>query len=253
MTGQEFIASLSPVAHRIMSIYQFKEEKPIALHITDNVEKPCYMVRNDPTCYPLYINPEALGPMAEKMFMHQFCHCMQIEENFPFLISKTPEDPQTVELAEAINSLVLDMFVNHALRDNGYPMEVDELNRLNQELHFSFRYYTENDKPFVTEQSKYAEYLYATQIARIYFELESKPARTLQKEAAAFNPNIKIYSGMFINIIKAYPYDTHIGCHYIFERLLENLKLTDILEVDHREENDDTAKETAAEEENQTE
>ena len=45
MTGQEFLASLSPIAQRIMSIYKFKEEKPIALHITDNVEKPCFILK----------------------------------------------------------------------------------------------------------------------------------------------------------------------------------------------------------------
>lgn len=236
MTGQEFIASLSPVAHRIMSIYQFKEEKPIALHITDNVEKPCFMVRDDPNCYPLYINPDALGPMAEKMFIHQFFHCMQIEENFPFLKSKTPEDQQTVQLAEAVNSLVLDMFVNHALKDNGYPMDVNELNQLKQELHFRFRYFTENNVPFVTEEARYSEYLYATQIARLYFELDTKSARSLQKEADAFNTNIKAISSAFINIIKAYPYDTHVGCHYIFDHLVDQLGLTDILLVDHREE-----------------
>ena len=48
-----------------------------------------------------------------------------------------------------------------------------------------------------------------------------------------------MYAGMFINIIKAYSYDTHIGCHYIFDHLLDELKLTDVLEIDHREEDEE--------------
>lgn len=247
MTGQEFIANLSPSAHRIMSIYQFKEEKPIVLHITDNKENPCFMVNNDPNCYPLYINPEALGPMAEKQFIHEFCHCVQIEEKFPYVFSNTPDDPQTVELAQAINSLVLDMYVNHVLKDNGYPKDMNELNSLYTELHFRFRYFAENNMPITSCDKKFAEYIYATQIAKIYMELDSKSARTLQKEVAVFSKETKVYAGIFINIIKAYPYDTHIGCHYIFDHLLEQLKLTDILTINHREEESDDA--AAADEE----
>ncbi|SES71075.1 hypothetical protein [[Clostridium] polysaccharolyticum] len=233
MTGQEFIASLSPVAHRIMSIYQFKEEKPIALHITDNTEKPCFMVNDDPNCYPLYINPDALGPMAEKAFIHQFCHCVQIEEQFPFVRSKTPDDPQTVQLAHAINSLVLDMFVNHVLNDNGYPKDVKKLEALYTELHFRFRYFTEKKLPITADNQVYAEYIYATQIARVYMELDSKRARALQKEVAVFSKETKLYAGIFINTIKAYPYDTHVGCHYIFDHLVDQLKLSDVLEIGH--------------------
>ena len=243
MTGQEFIASLSPIAHRIMSIYQFKEEKPIALHITDNTEQPCFMVNDDPNCYPLYINPDALGPMAEKMFIHQFCHCVQIEEKFPFVFSKNPDNQQTVQLAHVINSLVLDMFVNHVLTDNGYPKDINALEKLKTDLHFRFRYFKENNMPITADGEIYAEYIYAAQIARVYMELDSKSARSLQKEVAAFSPETKLYANIFINTIKAYPYDTHIGCHYIFDHLVEQLKLDDVLKVNHHEE--ETAEESS--------
>ncbi len=241
MTGQEFIASLSPIAHRIMSIYQFKEEKPIALHITDNTERPCFMVHDDPNCYPLYINPDALGPMAEKMFMHQFCHCVQIEENFPFVYSKTPDDPQTVQLAHVINSLVLDMFVNHVLADNGYPKDVNRLEKLKTELHFRFRYFKENSMQITAGGEKFAEYIYAAQIARVYMEADSKSARALQKEVAQFSNKTKLYASIFINVIKAYPYDTHIGCHYIFDHLVDQLELSDYLEINHREDTEEAS------------
>lgn len=245
MTGQEFIATLSPVAQRLMSIYQFKKEKPIALHITDNKERPCFMVYNDPNCYPVFINPDALGPKAEVAFMHQFCHCVQMEEKFPFVKSLTPDDKDTVELAEAINSIVLDMYVNHVLKDNGYPKDEKELEELYTELHFRFRYFTENKMPITSYDKKYAEFIYASQIARVYFEYDTKKARALQKEVAAFSKETKAYAGMFINIVKAYSYDTHIGCHYIFDHLLDNMKLKNILTIDHREE-EDAENETAA-------
>lgn len=234
MTGQEFIESLSPIAHGIISKYHFKEEKPIALYITDNVENPCYMVNNNPVCYPICINPEALGPMAEKQFIHQFCHCVQLEDQFPYVFSKTPDNPETVELAEAINSLVLDMYVNHVLTDNGYPKDIKQLENLYMELHFRFRYFEEHKMPITSYDKKYAEYIYAAQIAKIYMELDSKRARTLQKEVSVFSQNTKLYAGIFINVIQAYPYDTHVGCHYIFDHLLEQLNLTDILDTDHR-------------------
>lgn len=241
MTGQEFLASLSPIAQRIMSIYKFKEEKPIALHITDNTEKPCFMVNDNPNCYPLYINPDALGPMAEKMFMHEYCHCIQIEEKFPYLMSKDPDDPLVVQLVHVINSLVLDMFVNHVLTDNGYPKDINALEKLCTELHFRFRYFKENNMKITADDQIYAEYIYAAQIARVYMELDSKHARALQKEVAAFSKETKLYAGIFINTIKAYPYDTHIGCHYIFDHLVDELKLSDVIEINHREEENEAA------------
>lgn len=248
MTSIEFLAALSPVAQNMMSIYQFKEEKPIELHITDNKERPCFMVYDNPDCYPVYLNPDVLGVQSERQFMHQFCHCVQIEEKFPFVKSKTPEDKETVELAEAVNSIVLDMYANHVLKSNGYPKDEKALEALYTELHFRFRYFTENKMPITAHDKKYAEYIYASQIAKIYFEYETKKARALQKEVAVFSKATKMYAGMFINIIKAYAYDTNIGCHYIFDHLLDELKLTDILEIDHREEEEEeeaaTAKET---------
>lgn len=244
MTKTEFLASLSPVAHNIMTIYQFKEEKPIALYITENKERPCFMVYDNPDCYPLYIDPVALGPKAEKMFIHQFCHCVQMEEKFPFVKSKTPEDAQTVQLAQVINSIVLDMFVNDVLKDHGYPKDEKELENLFTELHFRIRYFTENSKPIANDEHKYEEIIYGAQIARVYFEYDTKKARQLQKEVAVISKETKRYAGMFINIIKAYNYDTHVGCHYIFDHLIDDMKLTDVLEIDHRE--DPAATETAA-------
>ena len=87
----------------------------------------------------------------------------------------------------------------------------------------------------------YAEYIYAAQIARVYMELDSKHARALQKEVAAFSKETKLYAGIFINTIKAYPQDTHIGCHYIFDHLVDELKLSDVIEINHREEEDEAA------------
>lgn len=248
MTSTEFIAGLSPVAHNIMTIYQFKEEKPIALYITENKERPCYMVYDNPDCYPLYIDPEALGPKAEKMFIHQFCHCVQMEEKFPFVRSKTPDDVETVQLAQAINSIVLDMFVNDVLKNHGYPKDEKELEALFTELHFRFRYFTENNLPITHGDKKYAAIIYGAQIARVYFEYDTQKARQLQKEVAVFSKETKRYAGMFINIVKAYAYDTHVGCHYIFDHLIEDMKLTDVIEIDHREE--ETEEEAAPTQEN---
>lgn len=239
MTSQEFIATLSPVAQRLMSIYQFKKEKPIALHITEDKERPCFMVFDDPSCYPIYINPDALGPNAESAFIKQFCHCVQMEEKFPFVTSLIPEDKESAELASAVNSIVLSMYANHVLKSNGYPKDEKALEALYTELHFRFRYFTENKLPITSFDKKYAEYIYAAQIARIYFEYDTKKARALQKEVAVFSKETKMYAGMFINIINAYSHDTPIGCHYIFDHLVEQLKLTDVLTINHREEEDE--------------
>lgn len=235
ITSQEFLASLSPMAQKLMTIYQFKESKPLRLTITANEDKPCFMVFDNPDCYPVYINPEALGKKAEMYFIHQFCHCVQMDSDFPYVKEKDRNDTEAAQLAMALNSLVLDRYVHSIFKSNGYPLDIDALDKRYTELYCRIRYWNENNTDLKTLDKKYLEYIYATQIASIYFDLDTKKARGLQKLAAPVSKEIKQYAGMCISIIKSYAYNTNIGCHYIFEKLVEDLKLSDILYVEHQE------------------
>ena len=231
MTSQEFIAKLSPTAHQMMTLYQFKETKPLVLHITNNEENPCYMVYDNPDCYPVYINVDYLGAAAEEKFMHQFCHCVQIEEHFPSVKCVDENDKDAKELAAAMNSIVLDMYVNAVMRRYGYVKNESEMLKKYTELTYRFRYFKENNIDVSKLGNKYSEYLYGLSIASVYFDCDTKKARELQKNANQTSPKIRQYAGTFINVIKAYSYETAIGCHYIFDHLLEDLKLNDVLYV----------------------
>jgi len=231
MTSQEFIAKLSPAAHEMMTRYQFKETKPLELHITNNEENPCYMVYDNPDSYPVYINADFLGPAAEVKFMHQFCHCVQMEEHFPTVKCIDDNDNDAKTLAAAINSIVLDMYVNSVMKRYGYVQNKNELLKNYTELTYRFRYFKENHIDVSKLGNKYSEYLYGVSIASVYFDCDTKKARELQKDAMATSANIRQYAGTLINVIKAYDFNSAIGCHYIFDHLLSDLKLTDILYV----------------------
>ena len=96
MTGNEFLATLSPIALLVMQEHSNERTKPIEVNVDYRSEAPAYMFESNDAFY-IGINPNALKYNTELSFLHEYLHCSQITLGFRRLLLKT-ERTKTIEI-----------------------------------------------------------------------------------------------------------------------------------------------------------
>lgn len=116
MNNQEFIDKLSSKVKQIVLNYEYKNptKNRIIVQITDE------RTRVDLSYDNKYIIEIKYSPIFNDMeygFLHEFFHCVQYDEGFPYVV---PITFQYHKMASAISSIILDLDVQDRLTGNGY-------------------------------------------------------------------------------------------------------------------------------------
>lgn len=115
MTNQEFIDNLSPKAKTILNgQYKRKTNKTIEISVHD---KHTRVGLDHPTVYPIEVRYREPFYDMEYSLLHEFFHCIQIEEDFP---STSFLDEKYQQMSIDISTLVLDLDVHDRLLKHGY-------------------------------------------------------------------------------------------------------------------------------------
>lgn len=123
MTKEEFLPILTQKAQDIVNQNLQKFSK-LSFEVFYSDESK--VVSDNSSHYIIYVKNDNPGD-TEYRFLHEFFHCIQDEEGFPFIIKC---DEKYEELATYLSSIILDLNVRERLEDNGYFQDLKYIKEL---------------------------------------------------------------------------------------------------------------------------
>lgn len=203
----------------VRQYFPFESNKKLSLIYDSNT-----LVRHYNDEYEIHFSLVSDQLSNDGSFLHEFFHCVQKEEGFPFLHCNIP---RYKSLETELSSFVLDLDVGDRLVANGYNRSNEYENSI--KLYKEILQYIEqlNDGTVLTSFDD--EIGQGGMLAHLkYFDIE---ADDLLIKTKNIRPKIyKTYQIMY-DAIKLYTHNTPVGVYKIYKHLLYELKLQDYFSV----------------------
>lgn len=228
MTNQEFINALSPKAKQIISAYNCTDSKKrtIVVFVTDNRSQ---VDVSFPDKYIIEVKENSVFSNMEYALLHEFYHCVQMDENFPNIHAVTSS---YTRLASSLSSTVLDLDVNDRLTKAGYPYNSEQLKGLLDRIR-KIIVIASNDTSIKNEIHEINQYIYlCSMIAfiRINYNKPDEIEQLLQILKTNAQDFFQTQSAIY-NAIKKIGYDTPKKAYKLFKTLIRELELSDYVQI----------------------
>lgn len=228
MTNQEFISGLSPKAKQIISDYNCTDSKKrtIVVFVTDNRSQ---VNVSYPDKYIIEVKKNPVFSNMEYELLHEFYHCVQMDENFPNIHAITPN---YTKLASSLSSTVLDLDVTDRLTTVGYPFNPeqlkDSLNTIRTLIIIASNDVSVKEKIHETNQYIYMCAMIA--FIRINYNKPDEIEQLLQILKTNAHDFFQTQSVIY-NAIKRIGYDTPKKAYKLFKTLIRELKLINYIQI----------------------
>lgn len=227
MTNDEFINALSPKAKQIIESYACKRKKNRII-ICLNEEHTKVDV-SDPNQYIIEVRQTASLYDMEYRLLHEFFHCVQMEEGFSYVSQTSVEYGR---IASAISYVVLDLDVNNRLEEVGYPYNPDGLKNI-LDTTWKLTIMAKTDATVERELHKPNEFFYRcaiTAFIRINYNNADEIGKLLNllKQNA---PDIYKAQAVIYNTVKEVGFDTPKKAYTVFKTLIRELRLENYIQI----------------------
>lgn len=228
MTNQEFIDKLSPKAKKIISSYELKNSNKRNIVIYLNYAHT-RVDMSDPNKYIFEIKIQDSLYDMEYALLHEFYHCIQRDNGFPYTICKNSEYQK---ISSYISSIILDCDVYDRLLNDGYKENPDILHRNFVEIQKLFMFLLEekehkNFLDFLDNQIFYSGKLL---LLSKYYDKKDAIIKLIDL-SKRFYPLIYNCYCIFFNEIQKFGFSSPETTRKIFENVIENLNLAKFIEI----------------------
>ena len=228
MNNQEFIDKLSSKVKQIVLNYEYKNptKNRIIVQITDE------RTRVDLSYDNKYIIEIKYSPIFNDMeygFLHEFFHCVQYDEGFPYVV---PITFQYHKMASAISSIILDLDVQDRLTKYGYKYNSTLLKESIDTIRKSI-IISSYDKEVKQEINEINQYIYiCCKIAfiRINYNNEDE-VKQLLNIVKQYKPDIEKIQSIIYDSIYSIGYNTPKKVYKFLKKIIRELKLNKFVRI----------------------
>ena len=230
VTSQEFINKLSPKTKKIISGYELKNSNKRNIIIYLNYAHT-RVDMSDPNKYIFEIKIQDSPYDMEYALLHEFYHCIQRDNGFPYTIYKNSEYQK---ISSYISSIILDCDVYDRLLNDGYKESPDILHRNFVEIQKLLMFFLEEKekeyKYFLDSLDNQIFYSGKLLLLSKYYD-EKDAVIKLIDLSKRFYPLIYNCYCIFSNAIQKFGFSSPETTRKIFENVIENLNLTKFIEI----------------------
>ena len=227
MTNQDFINSLSPKATQIISSYSCKKDKKdIVVVLSENESQLNF---TNPEKYIIEVKRKESFEQMEYELLHEFFHCVQMDENFPSL---TPIDYSYSKIASSLSSTVLDLDVNKRLEKWNYFYNSSGLkNSINDIRKLIF--ISQNDSLVYDEIHEMNQYINICSMIA-FVRINSPHIAEINQLLKILSENAKDFyktQSVIFNTINKIGFNSPQKVHKVFKTLIRELKLEKYIKI----------------------
>ena len=231
MTNNEFLNLISDKAKGLINNYPCKTNKT---DIKVFLDERSYVETNIKNMYVIHVNKNNSLENMEYDLLHEFFHCVQIDEGYPSVYQK---DIKYKDLATNISSMVLDLDVNNRLKEVGYLIKRDNISTGINDIK-KLIMISKKDQSVYNEMREMCQYNYFCLLIA-YYRLTHNDQNEISQSIKVIKENAYDFyktQELIYNTVVKTRYDSPKKVYKIFKTLIRELKLSNYVEIfDYKE------------------